>query len=472
MKCLILLAQLALVTAQADTRPAPNEPPASGAISRRTPVVEVYEKNRLSVVNISGHRTVAASPFPGFAFPQFDIGGPRYTRDVQILGSGFIIHEDGYIITNAHAVEGTSRIKTVFSDGREFAAKIVSRDKSRDIAVLRIEAREKLPAVLLGRSDTLLIGETVIAIGNPYGYANTVTTGVISAEGRDIQVGEAFWLRGLIQTDAPINPGNSGGPLLNINGELIGINTVIKADAQNIGFAIPVDTLINNISQMLMPEKLRRVRLGLTMGRIRSIGQFTGLMVDAVNRASPADEEGLRAGDLILQLDKQAVACVVDFYVKMMNKDIGEPIDLEYIRPTEPTLRTHQARLTISPRPIPNGFRLAQDYFQMTVSELTEPVAKRFNFESAYPILIITDLSRRGTAAQTGLEPGDLILDINGVTVRNKKDFSLEMEKVSEGDIVEFKVMRIAIGLFGQQVQRRYRVPLPATPRNTRENLF
>ncbi len=443
----------------------------SGIANRRTPVVEVYEKNRLSVVNISGHRSVTTSPFPGFGLPQFDIGGPRYTRDIQILGSGFLIHEDGYITTNAHVVQGTSRIKTVFSDGREFAARIVNTDVSRDIAVLHIDTREKLPAVLLGRSDNLLIGETVIAIGNPYGYANTVSTGVVSAEGRDVQVGEEFWLRGLIQTDAPINPGNSGGPLLNVNGELIGINTVIKADAQNIGFAIPVDTLINNISHMLMPEKLRRVRLGLTMGRMRSIGQFPGLMVDAVSRSSPADEENLRAGDLILRLDKQAVTCVVDFYVKMMDKDIGEPIAIEYIRPTEPTLRTHSARLTIAARPIPDGFRLAQRHFQMTISELTEAVARRFNFESAYPILIITDRTARGIAAKAGLEPGDLILEINGSTVRNKKEVSLEMEKISQGDMVEFKVMRIGIGLFGQ-VQRRYRVQLQATPVKTQEHLL
>ena len=471
MKRLILLSCVVFMTSLPDAGLSSCMAQSPAAVNRRTPVVAVYEKNRLSVTNISGRRTVTASPFPGFDFPQFDIGGPRYTRDVQILGSGFIIHEDGFIITNAHAVQGTSRIKTVFSDGREYAARIVSTDASRDIAVLHIDAQEKLPAVLLGRSDNLLIGETVIAIGNPYGYANTVTTGVVSAEGRDIQVGEDFWLRGLIQTDAPINPGNSGGPLFNINGELIGINTVIKADAQNIGFAIPVDSLINNLSHMLMPEKLRRVRLGLTMGRMRAIGQFTGLMVDAVSRSSPAAQENLHAGDLILRLDKQAVTCVVDFYVKMMDKDVGEPIDIEYIRPTEPTLRTHRARLTITPRPIPDGFKLARDYFQMTISELTAAVAKRFDFENAYPILIITDRRARGIAAQTGLKGGDLILEINGVTVRNKKDFSLEMEKVSDGDVVALKVMRIAIGLFGQ-VERRYRVQLRATLAKAQEDLF
>jgi serine protease Do len=471
MKRLILLSWVVLVTSLLHVGLAPCMTQAAGTLNRRTPVVEVYEKNRLSVVNISGHRAVVTSPFPGFGLPQFDVGGPRYTRDIQILGSGFVIHEDGYIITNAHAVEGTTRIKTVFSDGREFAAKIVSTDTSRDIAVLHIDAPQKLPAVLLGRSDDLLIGESVIAIGNPYGYANTVSTGVVSAEGRDIQVGEGFWLRGLIQTDAPINPGNSGGPLLNINGELIGINTVIKADAQNIGFAIPVDALINNISHMLMPEKLRRVRLGLTMGHIRSIGRFTGIMVDVVSHTSPAEKEGLRAGDLILSLDQEAVTCVVDFYVEMMDKEIGEPIDIEYIRPTEATLRKRSARLTITPRPIPDGFKLAQRYFQMTISELTSAVAKRFDFENAYPILIITERTPQGIGAKVGLEPGDLILEINGATVRNKKDFSLEVEKVSEGDMVEFKVMRISIGLFGQ-VQRRYRVQLQATLMKTQENLF
>ena len=198
---------------------------------------------------------------------------------MAVLGSGFVVHEDGFIVTNAHVVENVNRIKAVFSDGREFQARLISADAKQGPGRAGIDAGGKLPFIELGRSDDLMIGETVIAIGNPYGYSNTVTSGVVSAVGRDIQVSEGYWLRGLIQTDAPINPGNSGGPLLNVNGQLIGITTAIRAEAQNIGFAIPVDTLVDNVSQMLMPEKLRRVRLGLTIGRMTTAGPFRGLVV-------------------------------------------------------------------------------------------------------------------------------------------------------------------------------------------------
>ena len=438
---------------------------------RRTPIVKVCEKTSPCIVNISGQRTVTTSPFRGFDFPQFDLWGPRYQRNIHILGSGFMSHAQGYLVTNAHVIEGTDSIKAISSDGGEFTAEIISADTSHDLAILRVDANEPLPAISLGCSNDLMIGETVIAIGNPYGYANTVTTGIISATDRDIQVNEDFWLRGLIQTDAPINPGNSGGPLLNINGELIGVNTVVKADAQNIGFAIPVDGLINNISQLLMPEKLRRVRLGLTMGRMCTIRQHTGLEIDTVSDASPADDQGLRAQDLILELDGQALTSIIDFYVKLMNKEIGQPIAMTYIRPSDAPLTEHKVKLKLAPRPLPDGRRLAHKYFQMTISELTDAIARQFNFEGAYPVLIITDVSRGGMAQEIGLRAGDLILEVNGKTVRNLRDLSLEMEKVSNGDIVEFEIMRIGIGRFGQY-QRRYTTQLRATASRALINMY
>ncbi|MHC4366031.1 MAG: S1C family serine protease, partial [Planctomycetota bacterium] len=235
---------------------------------RQTPVTRVYQDTHKAVVNIAGERLMAASRGPGYLWPEaFELWGPRFQRQVAVLGSGMVVHEDGYVITNAHVIQGAEKIKVVFSDGREFSARIVSADESKDLAVMKISADEKLPFIRLGRSYDLMIGETVIAIGNPFGYSSTVTSGIVSAVGRDIQVSEGMWLRGLIQTDASINPGNSGGPLLNVNGDLIGVNTAIRAEAENIGFAIPVDTLADNLSQMLMPEKLRRVRLGLAVGR-------------------------------------------------------------------------------------------------------------------------------------------------------------------------------------------------------------
>ncbi len=439
---------------------------------RRTPVVEVYEQAHEAVVNIAGERLVSSSVWPGYDWPDvFDFWGPRYQKQVAVLGSGMVVHEDGYVITNAHVIKGSEKIKVVFSDGSEFAAKIISGDESKDLAVLKIPVNKKLPFVRLGRSNDLMIGETVVAIGNPYGYANTVTSGVVSAVGRDIQVAEGFWLRGLIQTDAPINPGNSGGPLLNINGELIGVNTAVRAEAENIGFAIPVDTLVDNLSHMLMPEELRRVRLGLAMGRMKKSGGFSGLLVDSVSKASPADQEGISAGDLILEIDGRKLTSVIDFYVKMMGKEVGEPIEVTYVKSSNAPLRSRTVKLTMLPRPLPDGRKLVSEFFQMEVSELTNRIARKFGFRSAYPILIVTGVEQGGIAEKTGLAAGDLILQINHATVRNVRELSLEMEKINEGDTAEIKIMRISVGIFGQ-VQQRYTARLTAQSKKSGEFLF
>ena len=442
------------------------------SFDRRTPVVKVYQDTHKAVVNIAGERLVSSSVWPGYEWPDmFDFRGPRYQRQVAVLGSGMVVHEDGYVITNAHVIKGSEKIKVVFSDSSEYQAKIISGDESRDLAVLKIPVDKKLPFIRLGRSYDLMIGETVVAIGNPYGYANTVTSGVVSAIGRDIQVAEGFWLRGLIQTDAPINPGNSGGPLLNINSELIGVNTAVRAEAENIGFAIPVDMLVDNLSHMLIPEELRRVRLGLAMGRMKKTGEFSGLVVDSVSKASPADQQGISAGDLVLEIDGRKLTSVIDFYVKMMDKEIDEPIEVTYVKSDDMPLKSRTVKLKMLSRPLPDGRLLVNQFFQMEVSELTDRVARKFGFQSAYPILIVTGVERGGIAEKTGLAAGDLILQVNNATVRNVRELSLEMEKINEGDTAEIKIMRISMGIFGQ-VQQRYTARLTAQSKKSGEFIF
>ena len=429
---------------------------------RRTPIVEVYEKTRDTVVNISGVRQVSTSAWGGYDWPDmFDFWGPRFKREVSVLGSGVVVHENGYLITNAHVIKQAQKIKAIFNNGDEYPCTIINADETKDLALLKIQANKILPFVHLGTSDDLMIGETVVAIGNPYGYSNTLTTGVISAVGRDIPVEEGFWLRGLIQTDAPINPGNSGGPLFNINGDLIGINTAIRADAENIGFAIPVDTLADNLAQMLMPEKLRRVRLGLVVGRIKTTAGQMGLVIDSVIEPSPAHDKGLAAGDIILKMDGYKLANIIDFYVRMMSKEVGEPITIEYIRPGSFSRRSRTVRLSMLVRPLPDGEALCRKFFQMNISELNASVAAKFAFESAYPILIITAVHKRGMAETVGLGPGDLILSINNVYVRNNKELSIVMENISEGDEVEITILRFERSYFGH-VRRQYTVRLKA----------
>ncbi|MDP7348694.1 MAG: trypsin-like peptidase domain-containing protein, partial [Phycisphaeraceae bacterium] len=236
--CALLLTLI--VTSHGDGHEAESRP-VDLAVNRRTPVVRVFEQSRNAVVNISTTQIVQLRDPLGFdLFEQFFHMPRRRTFRRQSVGSGFVLHEAGYIVTNAHVVARTAERKVLFADERAFDAQVVALDHEHDLAVLKIDADGPLATLPLGTSHDLMVGETVIAIGNPLGLSDTVTAGVISAVDRELEFGDGKSFKGLIQTDASINPGNSGGPLLNILGDLIGVNTAMRGDAQNIGFAIPV----------------------------------------------------------------------------------------------------------------------------------------------------------------------------------------------------------------------------------------
>ncbi|AQQ10093.1 putative periplasmic serine endoprotease DegP-like precursor [Sedimentisphaera cyanobacteriorum] len=433
---------------------------------RVTPVVEAYKSAKDSIVNISGFHTVAR-PRRGSG-DIFDFFGPRfapreYEQKKHDLGSGFVVHQDGYVVTNAHVVRGQEKVMLTFPDGKEYEARIISADEKKDIAFLKIQSEddEQFKAIQLGESCDLMIGETVIAVGNPFGFSSSVTEGIVSAKGRNIKVREGFWLRGLIQTSAAINPGNSGGPLLNINGELIGVTTAIRAEAQNIGFAIPVDTVAGGLADMLLPENMRRVKMGLVIGRMCCLKDKNGLKVDKVFEDSPASDKGVQQGDIITEIDDKQVHGFIDFYVKMMNKDVGEKIRLTCAR--KDTAVQYTVELSLRPRPIPDGGKLAERFFQMGISELDRKLAKDFGFQSEYPVMIVEDLSPEGSAAKAGLKKGDIVLQIDGTPVTNMKEFSLAMEEISSGQTVEMHILRIA--MFGnRQISRQYIAEVKADP--------
>ena len=238
----------------------------NGHAQRRTPVVEVFDGAKDAVVNISSTQIVKTrSPFgiDQFFNDIFDLPTrPRQFKRTSV-GSGFVLHQAGYIVTNAHVVARTAEQKVIFADQREYDAQVVATDHEHDLAVLKIDPPQPLVPLRLGSSDDLMVGETAIAIGNPLGYQHTVTAGVISALDRTLELRGDLSFEGLIQTDASINPGNSGGPLLNVLGELIGINTAIRGDAQNIGFAIPVDQLRDILPDLLDVERRYRIYTGL-----------------------------------------------------------------------------------------------------------------------------------------------------------------------------------------------------------------
>lgn len=409
--------------------------------SRRTPVVDVFEASRGAVVNISSKEIITVQDPFGFndLFEQFfDMPrgpniGPRerqYTR--TSVGSGFVIHAEGYIVTNAHVVAQTAERKVIFADGREFDAQIVAADPTRDLAVLKVESDQPLQTLRLGRSDDLMIGETVIAIGNPLGYQNTVTAGVISAIDRELAFRRGMKLSGLIQTDASINPGNSGGPLLNVLGELIGVNTAIRGDAQNIGFAIPVDQLREVLPDLLDIERRYRLVCGLKVDTLNSP------RILAVQPGSPADEAGIRPGDELLTIDGRPIREGIEFCIALIGCRPEQVIDLQVRRAG----RLVDAKMVLKSRPRPDGAQLAMEKLGLDVQELQPEVAEALGLAGVSGLLV-SGVEPGSPAEQTGLQRRDVLIGIGRHSVASLDDLGQLLEVVRSGEALPITVLRV-----------------------------
>ncbi|MCP3904016.1 MAG: PDZ domain-containing protein [Planctomycetes bacterium] len=398
---------------------------------RRTPVVEVFEEARDAVVSISATEIVSVrsrSPFDSF-FDEFFEMPQRRSRErrVHSVGSGFVIHPDGYIVTNAHVVARTTERKVIFGNDRVYDARIIASDASRDLAILKIDADESLPTLELGRSNDLMVGETVIAIGNPLGYQQTVTTGVVSASERDIQVSRDLTFSGLIQTDASINPGNSGGPLLNAVGELIGVNSAIRGDAQNIGFAIPVDQLREVLPELLDVER----RNGIVSGLV--VDSLAEPRVTEVRNGSPADEAGIVAGDVLLAIDDEPVREGIDFDIALLPCRPTDALNLTLRR----SGRTVQARLELAARPAPDGVALGQEKLGARVRLVAFEGRRRTTG------LRIDRVQPGGPAAEAGVVEGDILLAIGRRYVSSVEELGRLLDGVEPGTILPIRILRI-----------------------------
>src|SRR5215212_8932998 len=262
---------------------------------RLTPIVLAVRKARVSVVSIKGQKTVTEAAEPGNKGDASEA-----PRQVNGMGTGTVIDERGYILTNYHVVSDVRRIEVTLDDGRGLIADLVAYDAAADLAVIKIPAPKSMTVIRLGTSADLMVGESVIALGNAFGYEQTVTRGVVSALGRDVQVSETQSYDHLIQTDASINPGNSGGPLLNIDGEMIGVNVAVRAGAQGIGFAIPVDKVLEITASLMTVAKVDSNWHGIET-RLPTPGE-PGSVVTRVEENSPAAKSGLQKGDVITQV--------------------------------------------------------------------------------------------------------------------------------------------------------------------------
>ncbi|MCW5893420.1 MAG: trypsin-like peptidase domain-containing protein [bacterium] len=392
---------------------------------RRSAVVMAVERAGPAVVNISSDQIVerrGGSPFPFRGDPFFDeffrdFMDPRPRREKRTsLGSGVVVRNDGTILTNEHVILRGGTIHVTLSDGREFAAKLVGADTDSDLAVLRIDAG-KLPWIDMGRSDDLMIGETVIAIGNPFGLSHTVTTGVISATGRSLRGGDRTYAD-FIQTDASINPGNSGGPLLNIKGELIGINTAIYGKAQGIGFAIPVARARRILGDLVSHGSVRRGWLGvsvqdLTPDLARHFGVERGVVVAEIEPGSPAAKSDLARGDVVTRVDGQPVRSGEEFGELIDTRGPGETVTLTRIRDD----RSEDLGIRMVEFPEKDADRVAWDRLGLRIGE-------------DGGLLVVTGVRRGSPAAKIGVQRGDHLLGIGGAAVESLADFRRRVASV------------------------------------------
>ncbi|GMU83876.1 MAG: hypothetical protein AMXMBFR47_37460 [Planctomycetota bacterium] len=398
---------------------------------RRTPIVEVFEQCRDAVVNISTTR-VERLPMRRFDMPLEDLFdfGRSPSRSVNSVGSGFVIHESGFIVTNAHVVGQATDVKVTFADNRTVPAVRVAVDAEHDLAILKVDSDRPLARLRLGHSDDLMIGETVVAIGNPLGLGHTVTTGIVSALNREISVGNTSVYDGLIQTDAAINPGNSGGPLLNINGDLIGVNTAIRGDAQNVGFAIPVDHLWELIPSMVDIENRARVRFGLVVSG-------TEAKVQAIRDGSPAEKAQIRRGDRVVKVDGHDIRDGIDYYVQLLFKKPGDKVGLTLARGDQSV----SVAVPIESIPIPDGGSLAARLLGMKIAPIPDVARRRYEIPDGVGLWVeeVTgDPARRARFAE-----GDLILYINRTPVQSLQDVGLALEEVTPGESVMVEMARV-----------------------------
>jgi Do/DeqQ family serine protease len=402
---------------------------AVSAFDRQTPVVLAVKHVGPAVVNISSEYEILKRGNPFGSDPFFD----NFFRDFfesrtekrTSLGSGVIIDgKRGFILTNAHVVERTATINVLLQDEREFEARIVGADPDSDLAVLQIESDTLLPSVQMGNSDDLLIGETVIAIGNPFGFSHTVTTGVISAINRSIKSDDRIFHQ-FIQTDASINPGNSGGPLLNVNGRLIGINTAIYAKAQGIGFAIPINRAKRIVNDLIQYGHVIQGWIGLSvqdlddrLARYLDLTDKKGAMITQVEPGSPAEASGIEENDLIIAVQGRRITSSTDYFSSVRGIGAGDLLRLRILRSDAELSFAFETKAY----PASRGPKLAWRRLGVKVTNIE--AADRHRLRGLARQGVVISAVRNGSYLdRIGVLPGDVIRQVEDITVSDAATF-------------------------------------------------
>jgi serine protease Do len=419
--------------------------------------VEVAKTVQPSVVSIRAEKTVtSSSPMEGFGedffkgtpFEDFfkGRGAPPSKRKQTAGGSGVVVDSKGYILTNNHVVAGADKITIHLFDGRELKGTVKGIDPKTDLAVVHVDAGD-LPVAALGDSDKIEVGEWAIAIGSPFGLEKTVTVGVISAKGRS-GLGTGTY-EDFVQTDASINPGNSGGPLVNIDGEVVGINVMIIQPGQGIGFAIPINLAKTIMTALISQGKVVRPWMGiglqdLTPELIASfkLEEKEGALIGQVYEGSPAEKAGLKVGDLILEIDGVKVRNSQDVVREVLRKGVGQEIKLEIIREGKKTeILVTTGEMPADPTEQKAGQAEKKEWFGLRVTALTPDMAKQLGLKTAEGV-VIEAVERGSVADEAGLRRGDAILEVNRRKIKDENDYLKVMEKIKPGQGVLFLVSR------------------------------
>jgi serine protease Do len=453
------------LTLPVDERPISRDAPGSASfapvVKKVTPgVVKVFTTARIQNTAFGGGPGMNGAPgmddfLRRFFGDDFEYRAPRRHFGVprqQGVGSGVIATKDGYILTNNHVVDGADEVKVALQDGREFTAKVIGRDPKSDVAVIKIDAKD-LPAVPMADSDKVEVGDVVLAIGNPFGIGQTVTTGIVSATGRAGATDLDY--EDFIQTDAAINPGNSGGALVDAEGRLIGINTAILSRSggnQGIGFAIPVNLARDVMQSLVKDGRVTRGYLGVMIQDVTPalakefhLKDTTGALVGDVTAKSPAQRAGFKAGDVVLEFNGKKVTDSRHLKLSVARIQPGETVPVKVLR--DGAIKT----LEVTAQEMPGTERLAKKEPQskndegtlngVTVADIDRAARQQLDLPANINGVVITDVQPESAAAEAGLRPGDVIQEINRKTVKNAEE-AVQMTGKSDDKATLLRVWR------------------------------
>ena len=413
-----------------------------------------------AVVNIRVEKTTGetgmrpqfrGNPFGDERFKEFFGGQQQPERKQGGLGTGFIIDKTGLIITNNHVVEDADTIKVKLKDEREFDAKVVGRDPQTDLALIKVDAKGELPVARLGRSAELKVGEWVLAVGSPFGLEQTVTAGIVSAKGRAIGSGP---YDDFIQTDASINPGNSGGPLVNLNGEVVGINTAIIAQGQGIGFAIPIDMATKIVVQLKDNGEVTRGWLGVNIQDLK--GELAdyygakggeGVLVTEVVPGNPAEKAGIKAKDIITAVDGEKVRTSRELTAKAATLPVGETTKITVVRDGKE--RTVDVKVAKRPVTVADAGKPPvekEGEYGLQVTDLTPEMARRLKTNREAGVVVV-GVRPDSKAAKAGLQQGDLILEVDRQNVSSTGELKQLLARHTGGDGIALLVQRANAGM-------------------------